>query len=298
MTNGPCPSGAPPPAQRDGRRLRAARNAGTDRAGGRRAVRRRAGHRLDRTRGGTRMRLVVADDQTVVREGLVTLLSTMAGIEVVGSAADGEQTIALVAQHAPDVVLMDLRMPRLDGIEATRRIRADHPDVQVVVLTTYADDESIVHALQAGALGYLTKDAGREHIRRALEAAAAGQAVLDPAVQARLVDAARLSSPAPARAARPTHRARGRRTSPDRRRPVQWRDRQGAVRQRGHREDARQPHLRQDRQPRPCASHRIRTHAPASHVSRPTASTGHAAGRARLRRTSDGAARGFHRMIS
>ena len=141
------------------------------------------------------MRLVVADDQTVVREGLVTLLSTMAGIEVVGSAADGEEAVALVAQHAPDVVLMDLRMPRLDGIEATRRIRADHPVVQVVVLTTYADDESIVHALQAGALGYLTKDAGREHIRRALEAAAAGQAVLDPAVQAGLVGAARLPPP-------------------------------------------------------------------------------------------------------
>jgi DNA-binding NarL/FixJ family response regulator len=143
------------------------------------------------------MRLVVADDQTIVREGLVTLLSTMAGIEVVGSAADGEEAVALVAQHAPDVVLMDLRMPRLDGIEATRRIRAHHPRVQVVVLTTYADDESIVHALQAGALGYLTKDAGREHIRRALEAAAAGQAVLDHAVQARLVGAARLPSPTP-----------------------------------------------------------------------------------------------------
>ena len=144
------------------------------------------------------MRLVVADDQTVVREGLVTLLSTMPGIEVVGSAADGEQAVALVAQHAPDVVLMDLRMPGVDGIQATRRIRAEHPSVQVVVLTTYADDQSIVHALQAGALGYLTKDAGRDHIRRALEAAAAGQAVLDPTVQARLVDAARLNSSTPA----------------------------------------------------------------------------------------------------
>jgi DNA-binding NarL/FixJ family response regulator len=142
------------------------------------------------------MRVVVADDQTVVREGLVTLLSTMAGVEVVGAAADGEEAVALVAQHAPDVVLMDLRMPRLGGIEATRRIRADHPSVQVVVLTTYADDESIVHALQAGALGYLTKDAGREHIRRALEAATAGQAVLDPTVQAALVATARLPSPA------------------------------------------------------------------------------------------------------
>ena len=93
---------------------------------------------------------------------------------------------------------MDLRMPGVDGIQATRRIRAEHPSVQVVVLTTYADDQSIVHALQAGALGYLTKDAGRDHIRRALEAAAAGQAVLDPTVQARLVDAARLNSSTPA----------------------------------------------------------------------------------------------------
>ena len=138
------------------------------------------------------MRVVVADDQTVVREGLVTLLGTMAGIEVVGSAADGEEAVRLVADLTPEVVLMDLRMPRVDGVEATRRIRADHPETQVVVLTTYADDESIVGALRAGAIGYITKDAGRDHIGRALEAAASGQAVLDPAVQARLVDVATL----------------------------------------------------------------------------------------------------------
>jgi len=147
---------------------------------------------------GARTTVVVADDQTVVREGLVTLLTTMKDIEVVGSAADGEEVIALVARVAPDVVLMDLRMPRVDGIEATRRIRVEHPSTQVVVLTTYADDESIVDALRAGAIGYLTKDAGRDHIRRAIEAAAAGQAILDPAVQARLVLAARLAPPTPA----------------------------------------------------------------------------------------------------
>jgi DNA-binding NarL/FixJ family response regulator len=134
------------------------------------------------------VRVVVADDQTVVREGLVTLLETMPGVEVVGSAADGEQVVALVSALAPHVVLMDLRMPRLDGVEATRQIRAEHPATQVVVLTTFADDESILGALQAGAIGYLTKDAGREHILRALEAANAGQAVLDPTVQARLVE--------------------------------------------------------------------------------------------------------------
>jgi len=138
------------------------------------------------------VRVVVVDDQTVVREGLVTLLETLSGIEVVGSASDGQAAIDLVSEVNPDVVLMDLRMPRVDGVEATRRIRADHPDTQVVVLTTYADEESIVGALRAGAIGYLTKDAGRDHIRRALEAAAAGQAVLDPTVQARLVDVATL----------------------------------------------------------------------------------------------------------
>jgi DNA-binding NarL/FixJ family response regulator len=143
------------------------------------------------------MKVVVADDQTVIREGLVTLLTTMPDIEVVGSAGDGEAALALVARVTPDVVLMDLRMPRIDGIEATRRIRAEHPSTQVVVLTTYADDESILDALRAGAIGYLTKDAGREHIRRAMEAAAAGQAVLDAAVQARLVEVARLPSSGP-----------------------------------------------------------------------------------------------------
>ena len=138
------------------------------------------------------MKVVVADDQTVVREGLITLLGTMSGIDVVGAAADGEDAVALVADLAPDVVLMDLRMPRLDGVEATKRIRAEHPATQVVVLTTYADDESIVGALRAGAIGYLTKDAGRDQIGRALEAAHSGQAVLDSEVQARLVEAVSL----------------------------------------------------------------------------------------------------------
>jgi len=138
------------------------------------------------------VRVVVVDDQTAVREGLVMSLETMQGVEVVGSASDGEEALALVAAESPEVVLMDLRMPRVDGVEATRRIRADHPETQVVVLTTYADDESIVGALRAGAIGYLTKDAGRDHIRRALEAAASGQAVLDPEVQTRLVEVATL----------------------------------------------------------------------------------------------------------
>ena len=136
------------------------------------------------------VRVVVADDQRVVREGLVTSLSVIPGVKVVGAAADGEQALAMVARYRPQVVLMDLRMPRLDGVEATRRILADYPATAVVVLTTYADDDSILAALRVGALGYLTKDAGREQIARALHAAAGGQAILDPAVQARLVAAA------------------------------------------------------------------------------------------------------------
>ena len=134
--------------------------------------------------------VIVADDQSAVREGLVLLLGTLPGIAVIGEAEDGEATVEAVAAKNPQVVLMDLNMPRCDGVEATRRIRASYPQTQVVVLTTYSDDDSIIAALQAGALGYLTKDATRAEIGRAVLAAAAGQAVLDPAVQQRLLSAA------------------------------------------------------------------------------------------------------------
>ena len=134
--------------------------------------------------------VVVADDQSAVREGLVLLLGTLPAIAVVGQAADGDAAIDLVTAVHPQVVLMDLNMPGCDGVTATRRITADHPATRVVVLTTYADDESIISALQAGALGYLTKDATRAEIGRAVLTAAAGQAVLDPAVQQRLLSAA------------------------------------------------------------------------------------------------------------
>jgi DNA-binding NarL/FixJ family response regulator len=134
--------------------------------------------------------VVVADDQAAVREGLVLLLGTLPGITVVGQAEDGVAAVETVAATQPQVVLMDLNMPRCDGVEATRQIRAGHPQIQVVVLTTYSDDDSIIGALQAGALGYLTKDATRAEIGRAVLAAAAGQAVLDPAVQQRLLSAA------------------------------------------------------------------------------------------------------------
>ncbi|GGU48431.1 DNA-binding response regulator [Streptomyces albospinus] len=133
-------------------------------------------------------RVVVADDQTVVREGIVMLLGLLPGIEVVGSAADGEEAVRMVAELAPDVALMDLRMPRCDGVEATRRIRTDHPGTQVVVLTTYADDDSLFPALQAGARGYLTKDADGDEIVRAIEDVLSGEASLSPKIQRRLLE--------------------------------------------------------------------------------------------------------------
>jgi DNA-binding NarL/FixJ family response regulator len=136
------------------------------------------------------VRVVVADDQTVVRDGLVTLLKLLPGIDVIAAAPDGEEAVRLVAEHDPDVLLVDLRMPVVDGVEATRRVRADHPRTEVVVLTTYSDDESVLSALRAGARGFLTKDADAEAIGRALEAAAAGQSIVDAEVQRRLVEAA------------------------------------------------------------------------------------------------------------
>jgi DNA-binding NarL/FixJ family response regulator len=136
------------------------------------------------------VRVVIADDQRVVREGLSTIVGGFPDAEVVGLAADGAEAVRLVAEQEPDVVLMDLRMPGMDGVEATRSVRVRCPAVKVVVLTTYADDESVIAALSAGAAGFLTKDASREDIRRALEAAVAGQAVLDPSAQAVLLKAA------------------------------------------------------------------------------------------------------------
>lgn len=138
--------------------------------------------------GETALRVVIADDQRVVRDGLVMLVGLCEGIEVVGAAADGAAAVALVDELAPDVVLMDLRMPEMDGVAATREITG-RSAARVVVLTTYADDESVFPALRAGAAGYLTKDASAEEIEAAIRAVHRGQTWLDPAVQARLVSA-------------------------------------------------------------------------------------------------------------
>jgi DNA-binding NarL/FixJ family response regulator len=144
------------------------------------------------------LRIVVADDQASVREGLAVMLAMLPEIEVVGTAANGEQALEAVAGTHPDAILLDLNMPVLDGIETTRRLAEHHPEVAVVVLTTYADDTSVVRALQAGARSYITKDADRVQIAQALRSASAGLAVMDPAVQAALlVAAARSGSPGP-----------------------------------------------------------------------------------------------------
>jgi DNA-binding NarL/FixJ family response regulator len=137
----------------------------------------------------TAIRIVIADDQTAVRDGLAIMLDLLPDISVVGAASNGLEVLDLVQEHRPDVALVDLHMPVLDGIETTRRLTAEHPDVAVVILTTLADDTSIIGALSAGARGYLTKDAGRSDIARALHAAASGQSILDHNVQAALLRA-------------------------------------------------------------------------------------------------------------
>jgi DNA-binding NarL/FixJ family response regulator len=135
------------------------------------------------------IRVLLADDQRVVREGLGTLLGLLDGIELVATAADGEEAVALAREHDPDVVLMDLRMPRMDGIEAIRRLSAAGDRPRAIALTTFDDDASVLGALRAGARGYLTKDAGAEEIRQAVHAVARGEAALDPAVQHHVVAA-------------------------------------------------------------------------------------------------------------
>ncbi|UAC01436.1 response regulator transcription factor [Dactylosporangium vinaceum] len=141
------------------------------------------------------IRVLLADDQRVVREGLALVLGLLADVEVVGAAADGAEAVELALRHRPDIVLMDLRMPRVDGVEATRRLKQQLPEVRVVVLTTYSDDRSVLEALRAGAKGYLTKEAGGEEILAAMRRVLQDGAALDPAVQHHVLNA--LHNPVP-----------------------------------------------------------------------------------------------------
>lgn len=151
----------------------------------------------------TVLRVVVADDQTSVREGLTVMLDLLPDVAVVGAAKDGIDAIEHVERLHPDALLLDLHMPRLDGVATAQRVTVSHPEVAIVVLTTYTDDVSILAAMRAGARGYLTKDANRDDIARALHAAARGHSVLDPAVTAILLEPDPRDVPAPPVAAPP-----------------------------------------------------------------------------------------------
>jgi len=141
------------------------------------------------------IRLLIADDHAVVRTGLRQLLQTLDGVELVGEAANGEEAVALCEERAPDVVLMDLEMPVLDGIEATRRVTEADSRVAVVVLTSFSDRERILGALDAGAIGYLLKDAEPDELERAVRAAARGEAPLDPRAGRAVLQARNAASP-------------------------------------------------------------------------------------------------------
>jgi DNA-binding NarL/FixJ family response regulator len=148
--------------------------------------------------------VLVVDDQALFREALVALLAVQAGIEVVGEAANGQEAIEAVGRARPDVVLMDLRMPVLDGVSATRRLRVDHPGVRVLALTTFDGDAEVFPALRAGAVGYLLKDATTDRLVEAVVAADRGESVLAPSVAAKLVArVATLPEPAPGPAPQP-----------------------------------------------------------------------------------------------
>ena len=265
------------PARRGGRRARPDGDARASPAGRRhrpgRADRRRVAGRA----GGARVtavpepgtiRVLIADDQRVVREGLSMLVGLIDGVEVVGTACDGAEAVRLAQDRRPDVVLMDLRMPGTDGIAATADLRERLPAARVLVLTTYADQDAIVPALQAGARGYLTKDASAEQIETAIRAVHAGQTHLDPAVQetprgrGHQPPAVRGPIRPGPRTARWAHRPRGRGAHPPRIGAEQHRDRPAPLPHQRDGQDPHQPDLRQDRSPRPCPGRPVRLPAP------------------------------------
>src|SRR5579859_4941847 len=145
------------------------------------------------------IRILLADDQALFREGLHTLLSVHAGLEVVGEAGNGEEALQIAAATQPDVILMDVQMPVLDGVAATRRLHAEQPGARVIMLTTFDDDEYVFEGLRAGAVGYLLKDAPSARLVEAIRAAAGGESFLQPSVAAKVVaEFARLPQRPPA----------------------------------------------------------------------------------------------------
>jgi DNA-binding NarL/FixJ family response regulator len=143
------------------------------------------------------IRIVLADDQQLFREALRSLLAAQPGFEVVGEAGDGEQVVQLVSELHPDVVLMDVLMPVLDGVAATRRLRAEQPDCHIIMLTTFDDDEYVIEGLRAGAIGYLLKDAPTKRLVEAVQMAARGETFLQPSIAAKVVAELNRQLPAP-----------------------------------------------------------------------------------------------------
>lgn len=137
------------------------------------------------------IRVMITDDHLIIREGLHLILETAEYIEVVGEAVDGAECLRLVPEVRPDVVLMDLQMPRMDGITAIGHLRREHPEIAIVILTTYNEDDLMIRGLQAGARGYLLKDSSRENLLDAIQAAARGETLLKPDILARVLSAPR-----------------------------------------------------------------------------------------------------------
>lgn len=133
------------------------------------------------------MKIIICDDQTIVRDGLAMLLKLEPDIEIVGIAEDGASAVEMVAGKKPDLILMDLKMPIMNGVEATRQIRANHPEVKVLVLTTYDDDEWVFDAIQAGASGYLLKDTSRDEVLKAIKGTLSGKTYVDPSVAGKVL---------------------------------------------------------------------------------------------------------------
>jgi DNA-binding NarL/FixJ family response regulator len=134
------------------------------------------------------LRILIADDHPLFRHGVRTLFSTVPDLDVVGEAASGEEAVRLAGEMAPDVILMDIRMPGWNGIEATRRVTAAHPKVNVLILTMFQDDTSVFTAMQAGAKGYVLKDAEKEELLRAIRAVGSGEAIFSPGIASRMIE--------------------------------------------------------------------------------------------------------------
>ena len=155
------------------------------------------------------IRVLIADDHAVVRQGLRTFLALQDDMEVVADAADGEEAVRAAREHAPDIVLMDLVMPNMDGVEATRRIAAERPATRVIALTSFLEDDKVLPAVRAGAAGYLLKDVGPPELVRAIRTVHGGEALLHPAVAARVLEEVAAPAPAPVRTPAPQRRDTG-----------------------------------------------------------------------------------------